>query len=187
MSVSRIHINMQKRHLTILVPVKKNKKLMTWVLLTTIPWSIVLWLIIDKMYQLDSLFWWKAFTLLAIMIWSIIGLAGYTILSFMFFGREKILVSPKQILIEKPLVFYNRRNYYLIKDISNLRMGRELYKVRHEGEWLEKQRNILQMDYPQKQVSFARGVSKEEAERILLKIAESGMVPVEAFAKIHQI
>lgn len=178
---------MQKRHLTILVPVKKNKKLMTWVLLTTIPWTIVLWMIVERMYYPDSQLLWKIFTLLAILLWSSIGLAGYTILSFMFFGREKILVTPNQILIEKPLVFYNRRNYYLIKDISNIRIGRELYKVRHDGEWIEKQRNILQMDYPNKQVSFGRGVSKEEAEWILLKIAESGMVPVEAFAPIHQI
>ncbi len=187
MKAGRINIHMQKRQLTILVPVKKNRKLMMWIFLSAIPWVIFLWLIIDNLYRPESGFWWNIMTLLIIFFWSSAGLVGYTILSFMFFGREKILINPEQILIEKPVIFYNRRNYYLVHDVSNIRIGREIYKVHQDGEWKEKQRNILQMDYPDKQVIFCRGVSQEEAEWILLKIAQSNLIPIEKFNPIHQI
>lgn len=187
MSTSRIHIHLQSRQLTILVPVKKNKKLMIWVFLSTLPWVFVLWSIIEKLYIPDAGFWWKVMTLSAILIWSAVGIAGYTVLSFMFFGREKIFITPDQMLIEKPLVFYNRRNYYLTKDISQLKLGRELYKARENGVWIDRERSILLFEYPDKQVSFARGTSPEEAEWILLKIAQSGLLPVHAFAPTHQV
>jgi hypothetical protein len=43
------------------------------------------------------------------------------------------------------------------------------------------------MDYPDKQVTFGRGTSSEEAEWILLKIAQSGLLPAKAFAPTHHI
>lgn len=187
MSTNRIHIQMQNRQLTILVPVKKNKKLMTLVFLSTLPWVFVLWMIVDKIYTPDAHFWWKAMSLLAILIWSAVGVAGYTVLSFMFFGREKIFINSEQMLIEKPLVFYNRRNYYLLKDISLLRVGREQYKARENGVWVDRERSILQFEYPEKHVSFARGTTPEEAEWILLKIAQSGILPSTAFAPTHHV
>ncbi len=160
---------------------------MTWVFLSAIPWVLVLWGIVEKLYQPDAGFWWKLLSLLIILSWSAVGVAGYTVLSFMFFGREKILITQSQMLIEKPLVFYNRRNYYLAKDISNLRVGREEYKARENNEWITRERSILLMDYPEKHVAFARGTSAEEAEWILLKIAQSGLLPSKAFAPMHQV
>lgn len=187
MKTGRIHIHMNNRQLTILVPVRKNKKLMTWVFLSAIPWVLILWTVVEKLYIPDGGFWWKLFSLLIILSWSAVGVAGYTVLSFMFFGREKIFITPEQMLVEKPLVFYNRRNYYLAQNISNLRVGREQYKARENGIWIDRERSILQMDYPDKQVAFARGTSPEEAEWILLKIAQSSLLPTEAFAGTHHI
>lgn len=105
----------------------------------------------------------------------------------MFFGRERILINPDQMLIEKPLVFYNRRSYYLLHEISQLRVGREQYKARENGVWIDRERSILIMNYPDKQVTFGRGTSSEEAEWILLKIAQSGLLPAKAFAPTHHI
>ncbi len=187
MSINRIHIHLRNHQLQILVPVRKNKKLMMWVFLMSIPWGIILWLIVEETYSPEASFWWKIFFILSILSWSAIGVLGYTILSFMFFGRERILVNKKQMLIEKPLVFYNRRNYYLVPQISQLRVGREQYKARENGVWITRERSILIMDYPDKQVTFGRGTSPEEAEWILLKIAQSGLLPTQAFAPTHHI
>ena len=186
MDSGRIHIHMRNRQLTILIPVRKNKRLMTYLFLSTIPWVLILWGIVENLYSPTGSFWNRVLVFLLIISWSVIGLAGYAILSFMFFGREKIFINREHILIEKPIVFYNRRNYYLLKDISNLRAGKELYKVKKGDNWEERERSILFMDYPDKQVVFARGTSPEEAEWILLKIAQSGLVPMKAFATEHQ-
>jgi hypothetical protein len=187
MSINRIHIHLRNHQLQILVPVRKNKKLMTWVFLMTIPWVMILWLIIEETYSQEASFWWKIFSILCILAWSALGVLGYTILSFMFFGRERILINPDQMLIEKPLVFYNRRSYYLLHEISQLRVGREQYKARENGVWIDRERSILIMNYPDKQVTFGRGTSSEEAEWILLKIAQSGLLPAKAFAPTHHI
>lgn len=105
----------------------------------------------------------------------------------MFFGRERILINRDQMLIEKPLVFYNRRSYYFLQQISQLRVGREQYKARENGIWVIRERSILIMEYPDKQVTFGRGTSPEEAEWILLKIAQSGFLPTTSFAPTHHI
>ncbi|HUH73434.1 MAG TPA: hypothetical protein VLZ75_03405 [Chitinophagales bacterium] len=160
---------------------------MTWVFLMAIPWAFILWLIIEKTFSTDSSFWLKIVSILSILIWSGLGVLGYTILSFMFFGRERILINRDQMLIEKPLVFYNRRSYYFLQQISQLRVGREQYKARENGIWVIRERSILIMEYPDKQVTFGRGTSPEEAEWILLKIAQSGFLPTTSFAPTHHI
>lgn len=187
MSKNRIHIHLQSRKLTILVPVKKNKKLLVWFFIAVLPWFGGLWLIVDSLYRSEMLFWYKLLFLIAVFAWSIIGGIGFTFLNFTLMGREKILINSEQILIEKPLVFYNRRNYYLVKDISNLRLGTEQYQIRKDGEWKNRNRSILLMDYPGKQISFARGTTYEEAEWILLKIAQSSLLPQSVFAPTHLV
>ncbi|MCO5232534.1 MAG: hypothetical protein LC105_12100 [Chitinophagales bacterium] len=187
MSKNRIHIHIQNQSMTILVPVKKQKKQLIVILLLALPWVLGLWTIIEVFYSTSASLWHKAFTLMIILFWSSIGVVGYTLLTFMFFGREKIFITPQQILIEKPLVFYNRRNYYLVQNISMLRVGVEQYKAQENNQWVDRERSILQLEYPEKIVSFARGTSPEEAEWILLKIAQSGLLPSQAFATFHQV
>ncbi|MCO5248820.1 MAG: hypothetical protein M9887_07735 [Chitinophagales bacterium] len=187
MSTNRIHIHTQSRQLTILVPVKKNKKLLIGFFIAVLPWVLCLWLLIDHLYIPEMNFWHKMLFLLAVLCWSVIGGIGFTFLNFTLMGREKILINAQQILIEKPLVFYNRRNYYLVKDISNLRLGTEEYQVRKDGVWQKRNRSILLMEYPNKQVSFGRGTSFEEAEWILLKIAQSNLLPASVFAPTHLV
>lgn len=187
MSKNRIHIHIQNQRMVILVPVKKHKKQLLLILLLALPWVLGLWSIIELLYATSASFWHKVLTILVIISWSAIGVVGYALLTFMFFGREKILITPQQILIEKPLVFYNRRNYYLVQDISKLRVGIEQYKARENKVWVDRERSILQLEYPGKSVSFARGTSPEEAQSILLKIAQSGLLPNQAFATFHHV
>ena len=71
---------------------------------------------------------------------------------------EKIILQTSNLT--KPLVFYNRRSYYLLHEISQLRVGREQYKARENGVWIDRERSILIMDYPDKQVTFGRYYSK---------------------------
>jgi hypothetical protein len=182
---NRIRIQRNGHILTILIPVRKNFRAIIWVLSAAVPWVIILWVLVRRSQLNHTISWAPEAYLLAIILWFGVGIAGYTFLSWMFFGRERIVITPDQVLIEKPLVFYNRRNYYSIEEIQNLRAGKEIYKAREKGIWVDRERTIIQFDYPGKQVVFGRGISAEEAETIILAMAEQNLIPVKAFAPAH--
>jgi hypothetical protein len=184
---NRIRFSRQGEMLSIRIPVRKNAKAILLVVLTALPWIFILWFLVARSLLHHTIPWAPELYLLAILIWFGVGLAGYSFLSWMFFGRERIILSRSQILIEKPLVFYNRRNYYLTKDISDLRVGREVYKAREQGQWVDRNRTIITFQYPDKQVIFGRGTSPEEAQHILLHMAQSGLLPPGAIATAHVV
>lgn len=173
--------------LTVRIPVRKNIKAIALVLSASIPWALVLLFLVSRSLLQHTIPYAPALYLLAILIWFAVGVAGYTFLSWMFFGRERLVLSKEQLLIEKPLVFYNRRNYYRTADISELKVGREVYKAREKGEWIDRERSIITFEYPGKQVIFGRGTTPEEAQLILLKLVQSGFLPAKAVATSHEV
>jgi hypothetical protein len=178
---------MQAGMLSIRIPVRKNIKAIVLVLAVSVPWAIVLLFLVSRSLLHHTIPYAPALYLLAILIWFAVGVAGYTFLSWMFFGRERLVLSKEQLLIEKPLVFYNRRNYYRTADISELKVGREVYKAREKGKWIDRERSIITFEYPGKQVIFGRGTTPEEAQLILVKMAQSGLLPSKSVATTHEV
>ena len=186
-ATSRIYIKTLGNLLSIRIPVRRNVRAMVWVLMAAIPWAFVLFILVQRSQLVHAISWAPEAYLLAIVLWFGMGIAGYTFISWMFFGREHILLSSQQMLIEKPLVFYNRRNYYKTDQINGIKVGVEIFKARVKGEWVDRERTIITFDYPGKQVVFARGTSPSEAQEILLAIAKSGYIPAKSFATGHVV
>lgn len=183
----RVLIQKKGNTLVIRIPVRKNIKAMAAVIMAAVPWVLMLWWLVARSQLHHTISWAPKAYLLAIIIWFGVGIAGYTFLSWMFFGRERIMLADQQMLIEKPLVFYNRRSYYQTQFMTNLRIGKEIYKARENGVWVDRERTILLFDYPGKQVTFGRGTNAEEAEMVLLALARHGSLAPKTFAATHLI
>lgn len=186
-ATSRIYIGNLGNLLSVRIPIRRNWRAMIWVLMAAIPWTLVLFILVQRSQLVHAISWAPLAYLLAIVLWFGVGIAGYTFISWMFFGREHILVSAQQVLIEKPLVFYNRRNYYKTEHIKGLKVGVEIFKAREKGVWIDRERTIITFEYPGKKVIFARGTSPKEAQEILLAIAKSGYVSADSFAADHVV
>ncbi|HPN18259.1 MAG TPA: hypothetical protein PK546_01895, partial [Chitinophagales bacterium] len=106
---------------------------------------------------------------------------------WLFFGRERILINHEYLITDKPLVFFYRRNFYDVAGISNIRTDIEVYKANRNGSWVDETRTVIKFDTVNKLVTFARGISKEEAEFILLQLAKSSYLKKEQFAVEQKI
>jgi hypothetical protein len=119
--------------------------------------------------------------------WFALGMAGASFFVWLFFGRERILINHEYLITDKPLVFFYRRNFYDVAGISNLRTDIEIYKANRNGSWVDETRTVIKFDTVSKLVTFARGISKEEAEFILLQLAKSSYLKKEQFAVEQKI
>jgi hypothetical protein len=132
-------------------------------------------------------FWYKAGLILAISGWFSLGMAGASFFIWLFFGRERIIVTPDFLITDKPLVFFYRRNFYNLTSISNIRIDKELYKANRNGQWIDESRTVIKFDTSEKLVTLARGVNKTEAEAIVLELAKSAFFKKEQFAVDHKL
>ena len=132
-------------------------------------------------------FWAKFGLILSVLSWSALGMAGASFFIWLFFGRERIIITPEYLITDKPLVFFYRRNFYTLKEIANIRLDKEIYKVNRKGEWVDESRPVIKFDTDKKLVTFARGIAKEEAEQIILEIAKSSPLQKEQFSAEHKI
>lgn len=183
---SRIRIRKNATHLDMYIRIKQNKKALMWVIAAALPWVFVLFLIEKSLLASDA-FILRALILLALLLWMAVGAAGCVFLIWLYFGRERIMVNDEHILIEKPLVIYNRRNYYPLLELSNIRIDRELYKVSRNGQWQDTYRTVLAFDTPSKHVFFGRGIEKSDAEFLLLQLASSGYLQKNQFATYQKV
>jgi hypothetical protein len=180
----RINVTLKKNQLDVFIRIKQNKKALIWVLLAIIPWVFLL-MGMEQLILKTNIFWQKAFLFLLLLVWMSLGAMGSIFLTWLLFGRERLMCNREHILIEKPLVIYNRRNYYDIDEISNIRIDKEQYQVSRDGEWTENERIVLAFDTPHKRVFFARGVTIDEAEKILLALASTKYIKEHQFAIRH--
>ncbi len=182
----RIRIRQKVSYLDMYIRIKKNKKALVWVIAASIPWVGILSLLEKSLLSSDT-FLLRAILLFALLSWMGIGAAGCVFLIWLYFGRERIMVNENHILIEKPLVIYNRRNYYPLSNVGNIRIDKELYKVSRDGKWHDMYRTVLAFDTSDKHVFFGRGIDKSDAEFLLLQLASSGYLQKNQFATFQQV
>jgi hypothetical protein len=183
---NRIRVISKKNLLEIRIPLKKNTTALIAMILATLAWIFVLFLLVSVALRLHY-FWYKAGLILAIAGWFALGMAGASFFVWLFFGRERILLNKEFFVTDKPLVFFYRRNFYNVSEISNIRTDIEIYKANRNGVWTDEQRTVITFDTLNKHVTFARGITKEEAEFILMQFAKSEYLSKEQFAEEQKI
>jgi len=181
-----IRVLRKKDFLEIRIPLKKNTTALIALIAATIAWIIALFIVIRITLPVHH-FWIKAGLVLAIGAWFALGMAGASAFIWLFFGRERIIVSKEFMVTDKPLVFFYRRNFYDIETISNIHIDIELFKINRNDEWKDEQRTVIKFDTPEKQVTFARGIDNTEAEKILLEMAKSTFLLKTQFAVEQKI
>ena len=175
-----------KNLLEIGIAFKKNTTALVAMIFATLAWIIALYVLVRITLHLQY-FWFKAGLILSILGWFALGMAGASFFVWLFFGRERILINHEYLITDKPLVFFYRRNFYDVAGISNLRTDIEIYKANRNGSWVDEIRTVIKFDTVSKLVTFARGISKEEAEFILLQLAKSSYLKKEQFAVEQKI
>jgi hypothetical protein len=188
---NRIKVFNKSGLLEIRIPLKKNTTALIAMILATLGWIFALFLLVGFTYKQTSLntphFWFKAGLIILILGWFALGMVGASFFIWLFFGRERILINSEFFITDKPLVFFYRRNFYDVKDISNLRTDVEIYKANRNGDWIDEKRTVIRFDTTHKLVTIARGIAKEEAEFILLQLAKSNFLSNTQFAALHKI
>lgn len=117
--------------------------------------------------------------------WLILGGMIFSTLWWIFTGKEKIMVTSNNLQTEKPIHLYKRRRSYPLEGVYNIRIDRELFKVRRNGDWVDDQRIVIKFETPFKSVAFGRGLTIEEAEFILLELAKSENLEEKHFLPIN--
>ncbi len=183
---NRVRVFKRKNLLEIRIALKKNTTALVAMIFATLAWIIALYVLVRITLHLQY-FWFKAGLILGILGWFALGMAGASFFVWLFFGRERILINHEYLITDKPLVFFYRRNFYDVAGISNLRTDIEIYKANRNGSWVDETRTVIKFDTVTKLVTFARGISKEEAEFILLQLAKSSYLKKEQFAVEQKI
>ena len=183
---NRVKVFSKKDLLEIRIPLKKNTKALIAMIFATLTWIVLLFIFVRLTLSVHY-FWYKAGLILAILSWFALGMVGASFFVWLFFGRERILINKEFFITDKPLVFFYRRNFYNVTEISNLRTDIEIYKANRNGNWTDEKRTVIKFETLNKQVTFARGIAEVEAEFILLQLAKSVYLKNEQFAELHKV
>jgi len=183
---NRVKIHNRKNLLEIRIPIKKNSLILFINIVASLLWTVALFTLVYFTLHIHY-FWFKLGMVLSVMAWFSIGMAGASFFLWLFFGRERIIITPNFLITDKPLVFFYRRNFYPIQDISNFRIDKEVFKINRNKHWIDEDRTVLKFDTLQKFVTIGRGITKTEAQFIVLEIAKSGFIQKEQFALEQKI
>jgi len=166
----RIAIKVHNNYLEISIRVLRNMYVIVPLAFSALIWIFGLAFLIDKVFQ--------SYTTMIEMgiagmlfFWLVLGGGIFSTLFWIFFGKERLIVTEEVLLTEKPIHLYKRKRAYAIKDVTNIRVAHELYKVRREGHWEDDTRTVLRFETPYKNVVFGRGIQPEETELILVELA----------------
>lgn len=179
----RIEVKVYDKYTEVSIKVLRNLYVIVPLMVAAIVWTFGLIFLGEKLFAGYR-------TLIALGIagmlffWLLLGAAIFSTLFWIFFGRERLIVTPDFVQTEKPIHLYRRTNAYPNEDVRNIRVATELYKVRRDGEWTDDSRTVLRFDTPHKQVVFARGIGPEEAEFILLELASCPYLSEDQFAPV---
>lgn len=178
---NKVKILEKKNLLEIRIPIKKNTTALIGLILATLVWIFSLFVLVRITLSVNY-FWFKAGLILGILSWFALGMAGASFFVWLIFGRERILLTPKYLITDKPLIFFYRRNFYNISEISNIRIDIEIFKANRNGNWIDEKRTVIKFDAAEKFVTIVRGIAKEEAEFIILQLAKSKYLQKKQFA-----
>ncbi len=181
----RLKIISREDVLEIRVSIKKNTNVLIAMILACCLWIVSLYVFIRIELSLHY-FWYKAGMILAIMGWFALGMTVASFFIWLFFGRERILLTKDYFITDKPLVFFYRRNFYDIHTISNIRIDIEIFKANRNGVWMDESRTVLKFDTENKLVTITRGITQEEAEIILLYLAQSPYLKEKQFEVVQK-
>lgn len=179
---NRVRVSHQKEVLSIRIPLKKNTTALIAMIIASMAWVFALFVLVSITLRFEEHFWAKLGLVISIVGWFALGMAGASFFVWLFFGRERILLNREYFITDKPLVFFYRRNFYDVDSIANIRIDVEVYKANRNGVWIDEQRTVLKFDTPEKLVTFARGITKEEAEYIVMQLAKSPYLKKKQFA-----
>lgn len=183
---NRVNVIHKNKVLEIRIPIKKNTTALIAMIVATLAWVIGLYVLV-RIELFLQYFWFKAGIILTIAAWFAVGMAGASFFIWLFFGRERIILTDEYLITDKPLVFFYRRNFYDIHSISNIRTDIEIFKANRKGIWIDESRTVIKFDTIDKLVTIARGITKEEAEFILLQLAKSAYLQKHQFAAEQKI
>lgn len=180
-----IYIKKRADRLTIRIPVKKNPYLIIPLLGLVGVWIPFLLFFVEKSLTIND-FKFHLFWTVGLSSWFILGTLGISVLIWLLFGYEEIKIHGELVLISKPLIFYVRNNFYEKSTMKEIRLDKEIFKARKDGEWQEKTRNIIRIETPGKTVSFARGIESHDGETIIINLASSGLLNQNQFQIIQK-
>jgi hypothetical protein len=179
----RVETIVHENYLEISIQVLKNSYVIVPLVFTAIIWAYGLTFLVDQVFKT-----YRTMIEMGIagmlFFWLILGGMIFSTLYWIFFGRERIIVTSDFIKNEKPIHLYRRKRAYQLEDVSEIRVTHELYKVRRHGKWIDDERTVLQFNTPYKQITFGRGLKSEEAEFILLELAKSPFLDENQFAPV---
>ncbi|MEZ5009307.1 MAG: hypothetical protein R2753_14285 [Chitinophagales bacterium] len=181
----RIESKEINNHLEVSIKVLKNPYVYIPLIITGFFWIIGLYWLTEKVLTTYR-------TLIEMSIagmlffWLILGGLIFSTLYWVFFGKERVIITHQFVQTEKPIHLYKRRRAYLLQDVSNFRIDNELYKARRNGEWVDENRIVIKFSTPQKEVAFGRGLKPKEAEFILIELAKSDFLEPHHFMPISK-
>ncbi|MCP4121617.1 MAG: hypothetical protein GY751_07670 [Bacteroidetes bacterium] len=179
----RIAIKVHDNYLEVSIKVLRNMYVIVPLVFSALIWMFGLAFLIDKVFQS-----YRTIIEMGIagmlFFWLVLGGAIFSTLFWIFYGKERLIITEEMVMTEKPIHLYKRRRSYAISDIYNIRVAHELYKVRRNGIWEDDSRTILRFETPFKNVAFGRGITPEENELILVELARCPYFKESQFAPV---
>lgn len=168
----RIKVIVHDTYLEISVKVLRNIYVIAPLIFSALVWLFGLIFLVDKVFVT-----YRTIIEMGIagmlFFWLLLGGILFSTLYWIFYGKERLLVTHDYIQTEKPIHLYKRKRAYPIEDISNIRVAKEVFKVRRNGVWEDDFRTVIRFETPYKNVVFGRGLSPSDAEFIFMELARS--------------
>ena len=169
--------------LIISIKMLRNKYVIVPLLFTALVWVYGLFFLMEKVFESFR-------TLIEMGIagmlffWFIPGFAIFSTLYWIFFGKEKLIVTEQYVQTIKPIHLYKRKRVYKMEDVVDIRVDREVFKVKRGEVWEDDFRTVLKFDTPYKRVTCGRGLTSDEAEFILLELAKTDFLDEDKFKPV---
>lgn len=154
------------------IAILKNMYVIVPLLITALVWVLGLLYLISRVFRSYQT-WLEMGIAGMLFFWLILGGIIFSTLYWIFFGKERLIVTQDFIQTEKPIHLYKRKRAYPLREVSRIRITNELFKVYRNGNWTDDARTVLLFEVPYKEVAFGRGIKPEEADFILLELART--------------
>lgn len=168
--------------LTIEIPTSKN-----WIVIFVIGSWLVGWLI-GEVFMLGFLagFFYQEMEIenyliiFWIITWPLGGIFMLRIWLYMTFGKEVIIFSKEQLILDKKAALFYKAKTYGLMQVRNLSIYPnhtvDLLGLRRFQSWDLNSGGALKFNYGPEIILFASDIGKDEARTLLAKLAEKGII-----------